>query len=170
MLEKRGRDRLHIMAEVLAVTINGALKTQIMYKANLSFVQLNEYLSFLLEVGLIKTVKKGEKKFYKTTRKGIKYLESYDQIRGIMTHSGEYGKYKPENKLIKIKSEIRVLKKTVDGLETTIMSSIECPHCQESIFPDYPFCPYCGKKLQVSHNRAQLAQAMPRAKRIRAKE
>jgi len=72
------------MAEVLVVTSNGALKTQIMYKANLSFAQLNEYLSLLLEIGLLKTVKRGEKKFYKTTRKGTKYLESYAEIRGLL--------------------------------------------------------------------------------------
>jgi len=63
------------MAEVLVVTSNGALKTQIMYKANLSFAQLNEYLSFLLEVGLLKTVKKGEKKIYKTTRRVLNILK-----------------------------------------------------------------------------------------------
>jgi len=81
---RKRRDRLRIMAEVLAVTSNGALKTQIMYKANLSFSQLNEYLSLLLEIGLLKTVRKGEKIFYKTTRKGAKYLESYTEIRDLL--------------------------------------------------------------------------------------
>jgi len=55
-----------------------------MYKANLSFSQLNGYLSLLLEVGLLKTVKKGERTFYKTTRKGTKYLESYTVIEGLL--------------------------------------------------------------------------------------
>ena len=81
---RKRRDRLNIMAEVLVVTSNGALKTQIMYKANLSFAQLNEYLSFLLEVGLLKTVKKRERTVYKTTRKGVKYLESYAEIRDLL--------------------------------------------------------------------------------------
>lgn len=81
---RKRRDRLHIIAEVLVVTSNGALKTQIMYKANLSFAQLNEYLSLLLEIGLLRTVKKGQKTFYKTTRKGTKYLESYAEIRDLL--------------------------------------------------------------------------------------
>jgi len=81
---RKRRDRLRIIAEVLAVTSNGALKTQVMYKANLSFAQLNEYLSLLLEIRLLKTVKKGEKTFYKTTRKGAKYLESYAEIRDLL--------------------------------------------------------------------------------------
>jgi len=55
-----------------------------MYKANLSFSQLNGYISLLLEVGLLKIVKKGEKTFYKTTRKGSKYLESYTVIRDLL--------------------------------------------------------------------------------------
>jgi len=72
------------MAEVLGVTMDSALKTQIMYKANLSFAQLNEYLSLLLGLGLLKTRKKGQKTVYKTTRKGVRYLKSYDEIRALL--------------------------------------------------------------------------------------
>lgn len=81
---RKRRDRMHIMAEVLAVAKDGALKTQIMYKANLSFAQLNEYLSLLLELGLLKTSKSGEKSIYKITRKGIKYLKSYEEIKALL--------------------------------------------------------------------------------------
>ena len=82
---RKRRDRLHIMAEVLVVARDGALKTQIMYKANLSFAQLNEYLSLLLELGLLKTKKMGQKTVYKTTRKGSKYLKGYEEIKGFLT-------------------------------------------------------------------------------------
>lgn len=81
---RKRRDRLHIMAEVLGVTIDGALKTQIMYKANLSFAQLNEYLSLLLGLGLLKTKKQGQKTIYKTTNKGIRYLRSYEELKTIL--------------------------------------------------------------------------------------
>jgi len=81
---RKRRDRLHIMAEVLVVTRDGALKTQIMYKANLSFAQLKEYLSLLLDLGLLQTRKRGQKTIYKTTRKGIEYLKSYDEIRTLL--------------------------------------------------------------------------------------
>ena len=84
MNTRKRRDRLHIMAEVLEVTIDGALKTQVMYKANLSFAQLNEYLSLLLELGLLKTKKMEQKTIYKTTRKGVKYLKGYEKIRGFL--------------------------------------------------------------------------------------
>ncbi|NIR86749.1 hypothetical protein GWO13_03935 [Candidatus Bathyarchaeota archaeon] len=72
------------MAEVLGVTMDGALKTQIMYKANLSFAQLNDYLSLLLELGLLKMNKKNKRTIYKTTRKGFEFLKSYDEIIALL--------------------------------------------------------------------------------------
>jgi len=49
----------------------GALKTQIMYKANLSFAQLKEYLGYLIGSNLIIIKKRGSKDVYYTTPKGI---------------------------------------------------------------------------------------------------
>jgi len=92
---RKRRDRLHIMAEVLGVTIDGALKTQIMYKANLSFAQLNEYLSLLLELGLLKSSKRGQKTIYRTTRKGVRYLKSYGEIRALLGKEEENPKNSP---------------------------------------------------------------------------
>ncbi len=92
---RKRRDRLHIMAEVLGVTIDGALKTQIMYKANLSFAQLNEYLSLLLRLGLLKRNKEEQKTLYKTTPKGIEYLKSYEEIRAILGKKEEKAKNNP---------------------------------------------------------------------------
>lgn len=37
------RDKIDIIAEITNIAKDGALKTQIMYKANLSFSQLNIY-------------------------------------------------------------------------------------------------------------------------------
>jgi len=58
-----------------------------MYRANLSFAQLNEYLSFLLKIKLLKVATENEKTIYKTTPKGIKYLENYEKITALL--SGE---------------------------------------------------------------------------------
>ncbi len=80
VFERRGRDRVYIIAEVLSVAKDGSLKTQIMYRANLSFTQLNEYLSFLLKIKLLKVNEENGKTFYKTTPKGMKYLEAYKTV------------------------------------------------------------------------------------------
>ena len=81
---RKRRDRLYIIAEILEVAGEGTLKTQIMYKANLSFAQLNEYLSFLLKTDLLKVFASEEKTIYKTTRKGIRYLQNYKEIRELL--------------------------------------------------------------------------------------
>ena len=87
-LEKR-RDRLYIMAEILEVTLEGALKTQVMYKANLSFAQLQQYLSLLLDLNLLELTENNKKSLYKTTIKGMRFLESYKQIQELLEKTNE---------------------------------------------------------------------------------
>jgi len=83
-VENKRRDRLHIIAEILNITKDGSLKTQIMYKANLSFAQLNEYLNFLTKIELIKINKEKNKTIYRITDKGQNYLEKYKDISEIL--------------------------------------------------------------------------------------
>jgi len=78
------RDHLFIMAEILEVAIDGALKTQVMYRANLSFAQLNEYLRLMLDLKLLETIRNTERVTYKTTAKGVRYLQSYREIRDLL--------------------------------------------------------------------------------------
>lgn len=88
---RKRRDRLYIIADILSIARNGSLKTQIMYKANLSFAQLNEYLSFLLEKKLIASITQNEKTLFKATSKGIKYLRNYAKIRDLLKSENERG-------------------------------------------------------------------------------
>lgn len=82
--ENKRRDRLFIMAEILTIAKDGSLKTQIMYRANLSFAQLNEYLTVLTKMNLLEIKNENNKKIYKTTAKGDKYLEKYKEISDIL--------------------------------------------------------------------------------------
>jgi predicted transcriptional regulator len=86
---RKRRDRLHIIADILGIAIGGSLKTQIMYKANLSFAQLNEYLSFLLEVKLIAASFQSEKTVYNATSKGTRFLHNYTKIRDLLKTEGK---------------------------------------------------------------------------------
>jgi predicted transcriptional regulator len=81
---RRRRDRMFIMAEILEVAIDGALKTQMMYRANLSFAQLNEYLKLMLDLQLLEMVGNNGKTMYKTTSKGARYLQSYKEIQDLL--------------------------------------------------------------------------------------
>jgi len=88
---RKRRDRLYIIAEILNVAKDGCLKTQIMYRANLSFAQLNEYLSFLLQMKLLAILTENEKTVYKITPKGIKYLQNYEEITNLLRKEEECG-------------------------------------------------------------------------------
>lgn len=69
-----------------------------MYKANLSFAQLNEYLSFLLKTNLLQVNADKGRRTYQTTVKGFKYLESYKEISTLL--SGDVSPHKNSQLLI----------------------------------------------------------------------
>jgi len=77
------------MAEILEVALEGTLKTQVMYRANLSFAQLNHYLRLLLDLNLLELKENTEKAIYKTTNKGMRFLDSYKQIRDLLKKTSE---------------------------------------------------------------------------------
>jgi len=87
---RKRRDRLGIMAEILEIAKHGCLKTQIMYRANLSFAQLNEYLGVLLEVGLLRETNEDGKRVYNMTRKGISFLQNYHKLRKLLRRKGAH--------------------------------------------------------------------------------
>jgi predicted transcriptional regulator len=83
----RRRDRHEIIVEILKTAINGKVKTHIMYKARLSYAQLNEYLPRLVEKGFLEnhTIRKErhDKKLFRTTPKGIKFLKNFESINSL---------------------------------------------------------------------------------------
>ena len=77
------RSRTEIVAMILdAANGGGETKTKIMYFAFLSYNQLNEYLSILIENNLIEYLD-GTHKF-KTTEKGLSYLKMHNEIRKLL--------------------------------------------------------------------------------------
>ncbi|MFC1486239.1 winged helix-turn-helix domain-containing protein [Thermoproteota archaeon] len=87
--DNKRRDRLYIIAEILTIAKDGRLKTQIMYRANLSFTQLNDYLSFLTRMDLLQVQKENRKNIYSTTIKGDRYLEKYKDIAYLLGRDEE---------------------------------------------------------------------------------
>jgi len=78
------RTRMEILASILKVASNGALKTHIMYKANLSHRQLEKYLGFLEETGLLSQAADEDRgsRIYRITGKGIEFLREYSHVSG----------------------------------------------------------------------------------------
>ena len=65
------------------LTANGGVtKTKIMYKAYLSYNQLREYLSILIENNLIEFLD-GDNKF-KTTEKGLNLLKMHNEMAELL--------------------------------------------------------------------------------------
>jgi predicted transcriptional regulator len=78
------RDKLFIIAEILDIAKEGSLKTQIMYRANLSFTQLNDYISFMLRIGLLDKILENDRETYRATEKGVDFLQRYREITDLL--------------------------------------------------------------------------------------
>lgn len=82
------RDRFDIIADVLREAAVGVRKTHLMYRCNLSFKQLETYLKFLVDTGLLKTVMKKESSktfLFETTEKGQAFLRTYRNLKTLLS-------------------------------------------------------------------------------------
>jgi predicted transcriptional regulator len=73
----RRRNNLDIMAEILEIARLGAKKTWIVYKANLNFKLVKEYLDELMEKRLLGS----DGSIYQTTDQGLEFLEEYRNFK-----------------------------------------------------------------------------------------
>jgi predicted transcriptional regulator len=77
------RSRTEIVTMILdAAKGEGETKTKIMYFAFLSYNQLNEYLSILIENNLLEYLD-GTRTF-KTTEKGLHFLKMHNEIKKLL--------------------------------------------------------------------------------------
>ena len=81
------RSRTDIIAMILRAAVNGATKTRIMYGAYLSYAQVKEYLSFLIEKNLI-SYEEGSG-LYRLTENGMKLLRVYEGISEMISVNGD---------------------------------------------------------------------------------
>jgi predicted transcriptional regulator len=79
------RSRTEIVAMILEAANGGATKTRIMYKAFLSYAQLREYLSVLIENNLLEYLEGSQN--YKTTEKGLNFLKMHNEIGELLQTS-----------------------------------------------------------------------------------
>jgi predicted transcriptional regulator len=74
------RSRTELASNILEAANGGATKTKIMYKAFLSYAQLKEYLAMLIANSLL--MREGD--IYKTTSRGIGFLQTTRQLSGLL--------------------------------------------------------------------------------------
>jgi predicted transcriptional regulator len=82
MMIVKYRSRTEIVAMILEAANGGATKTKIMYKAFLSYAQLREYLSVLIENNLLEYLDGTQT--YKTTEKGLNFLKMHNEIGELL--------------------------------------------------------------------------------------
>ena len=85
----RRRDRHDIVAEILKTAMNGKIKTHIMYRARLSYSQINEYLPMLVGKGFLENTKVSRGRqitaVYRTTTRGLQFIENLESINKLWT-------------------------------------------------------------------------------------
>ena len=76
------RSKTEIVSNILDAANGGATKTKIMYKAFLSYNQLKECLTILIENNLLVYID-GTQTF-KTTEKGLNFLKMHNEIGELL--------------------------------------------------------------------------------------
>jgi predicted transcriptional regulator len=76
------RGRTEIVSSILDAANGGAIKTKIMYKAFLSYGQLREYLTILIENNLLEYLD-GTQTF-RTTEKGLNFLKMQNELGELL--------------------------------------------------------------------------------------
>ena len=87
-LNSKRRDRHDIVAEILKTAKEGRIKTHIMYKAKLSYSQINTYLQLLVEKGFLEnnTIRRKRQivTIYRTTPKGVEYIDNIEIVNDLL--------------------------------------------------------------------------------------
>jgi len=89
------RNSYDIIAKICELALRGTLKTHVMYQCKLSYEQVEEYLPFLLEKGLLvvedshkklsgRGITFGSKVIYKTTEKGKRFIRCFETVKNIL--------------------------------------------------------------------------------------
>jgi predicted transcriptional regulator len=84
----RTRTRTEIMTQILRIANGvGSTKTKLMYKAFLSYARMQHYLMVLTQNDLLSYDLAS--RTFKTTKKGLRFIEVYNQIDGIIKAAAE---------------------------------------------------------------------------------
>jgi predicted transcriptional regulator len=76
---KERRGKLEIIVDILSAALEGARKTEIVYRANLNFHRAEGYIHYLEAKELIET----SNSVYATTEKGKDFLNEYKMMKDL---------------------------------------------------------------------------------------
>ena len=80
------RSKIEIIGEILRLSNNGAKITELLYQGNFSYVQLQNYLSYLIERDILEEMELENNgnltKYYKITEKGLLFEQDVKRVLG----------------------------------------------------------------------------------------
>jgi len=91
-VKRRERDRVAIVAEILEMAREGELKSNIMWKAGLSYHMLSGYLELMMNTKLLEKSLLNKKEVFRTTDKGLKFLYHCSEIIELLETEDEGSK------------------------------------------------------------------------------
>jgi len=82
LVGRGNRGYLEIIQTILSVCTEGALKTHVMFKCNLNSSQVQQYLEYLVDRGLLDKERKAysSKTSYITSERGRRYMRAYNEV------------------------------------------------------------------------------------------
>jgi len=81
---KHRRTLLEIIAQILGVCHASAGKTKLMYRCNMSFMQLMGYLDYMLGARLLLIENAGPHLLFRISGKGKDFLKVYEGLKSLM--------------------------------------------------------------------------------------
>jgi len=83
---KKRRSWLRIAENILRICIDGSNTTEIVYGSNIAFSRFSKYITFLLEKDMLCELN-DERKVYRTTERGMRFLDLMNEIDGLLEES-----------------------------------------------------------------------------------
>jgi len=77
--------RIDVVADILGLSRGGARKTDILYRCGLSLSELEVYLNFLADMGLVREVSESGSSAFETTDKGVAFLQAYSTLKTLLS-------------------------------------------------------------------------------------
>jgi predicted transcriptional regulator len=72
-----------VVAEILRIAAKGSGEVEIMNRCKLDTMTVENYLSALAELSML-TIDDGNEEYYRTTKKGLEFLNTYHRLRWLL--------------------------------------------------------------------------------------
>jgi predicted transcriptional regulator len=83
------RSRTEIISDLIEASRSGAKKTHLMYRGNLSYQVLSQYLEYMMSADLIREDNSSGERLYFATAKGLRFLDLERELSTIASFNDQ---------------------------------------------------------------------------------